>query len=158
MNPRIQGDIGERAAAAWLLRHDAVVAFPHGHSPDCDLWAEIDRAIYRIQVKTTTRFHNGRWVVTVSTSGGNQSWNHVVRLMDPSRCDYLFVLVGDGRQWFIPSGNIGGGRAICLGGRKYARFEVESSEPLVDRLHRQAARSRIFATRGDARVAKGIAL
>ena len=45
VNPRQQGDIGERAAAAWLLGKDAVVAYPFGHSPNWDVVAEIDAAI-----------------------------------------------------------------------------------------------------------------
>jgi hypothetical protein len=35
--------------------------------------------------------------------GRNQSWTGVVKRLDPARFDYLFVLVGDGRRWFIPS-------------------------------------------------------
>jgi len=66
----------------------------------------------------------------VSTSGGNQSWNRVVKLLDTSRFDYLFVLVGDGRRWFIPSDRVEGSTALRLGGPKYAEFEVERGEPI----------------------------
>ena len=41
--------------------------------------------------------------VTVCTRGGNQSWSGLVKRLDPTSCDYLFVLVGDGRRWFIPA-------------------------------------------------------
>ena len=68
--------------------------------------------------------------VRVSTSGGNQSWNRVVKLLDPSRFDYLFVLVGDGRRWFIPAERIEGGCGLRLGGPKYAEFEVERGDPI----------------------------
>ena len=130
--PRIQGDIGERAAAAWLLQQGYPVAYPFGHSPDCDLWTEIDRALYRVQVKTSTVLRKDRWEVSLRTSGGNQSWNRIVKLMDASRCDYLFVLVGDGRQWFMPSRDIGGGHSILLGGPKYASFEVDSNRSIEE--------------------------
>jgi hypothetical protein len=50
--------------------------------------------------------------------------------MDASRCDYLFVLVADGRRWFIPSDRVGGGNAILLGGPKYAGYEVKPGRPL----------------------------
>jgi hypothetical protein len=66
----------------------------------------------------------------VSTSGGNQSWNGVVKLLDTSRFDYLFVLVGDGRRWFIPAERVEGGTALRLGGPKYAEFEVERGDPI----------------------------
>jgi len=61
---------------------------------------------------------------------GNQSWNRIVKLLDPLRVDYLFVLVGDGRRWFIPSDRVGGGTGLRLGGPKYADFEVESGDPI----------------------------
>ena len=131
--PRVQGDIGERAAVAWLLNQGYTVAYPFGHSPDWDLVAEIDLTMYRIQVKTSTVFLKRRWDVRLSTSGGNQSWNRVVKLFHPSRCDYVFVLVGDGRQWFIPAAELGGGHVIRLGGPKYERFEVDSDRPIVER-------------------------
>jgi hypothetical protein len=56
-----------------------------------------------------------------------------VRRLDTSRCDYIFVHVGDGRPLFIPVRPLGGTTRIVLGGSKYAEFEVESSEPLSGR-------------------------
>jgi hypothetical protein len=89
----------------------------------------------------------------------NQSWNGLTKRLDASRCDYLFVLVGDGRRWFVPAQAFGGGRGIRLGGPKYAEYEVERGDPIPGSPHPESA-SRIGAlrTRGDARVAKGIAL
>jgi hypothetical protein len=58
------------------------------------------------------------WLASVR--GGNQSWTGIVKRMDASRCDYLFVHVGDGRRWFIPSERVEGTTSICLGGPKYA--------------------------------------
>ena len=62
--------------------------------------------------------------------GGNRSWSGVVKRFNASRCDWLFVLVGDGRRWFIPSGDVGGGTRVTLGGPKYAAFEIETGRPL----------------------------
>jgi hypothetical protein len=92
----------------------------------------------RIQVKSCRFRQNGRWAVAVCTRGGNQSWNGIVKRMDASRCDYLFVAVADGRRWFIPADAIGGGTAIRLGGPRYARYEVEPGPamPLSDGLER----------------------
>jgi hypothetical protein len=53
-----------------------------------------------------------------------------VKYLDPSRYDYLFVLVGDGRRWFIPSGDVAATSGLRLGGPKYARFEIEAGAPL----------------------------
>jgi hypothetical protein len=47
------------------------------------------------------------------------------------RCDYLFVLVGDGRRWLIPATVVEGTTSIALGGPKYAEYEVEAGRPFV---------------------------
>lgn len=131
ISPREQGDIGERAAAAWLLGQPHISVFvPFGHSPDTDLIALIDDRIVRVQVKTSTlHVKNGRFQVSLATRGGNQSWSGLVKRFSPNRCDYLFVLVADGRQWFIPSAVVEGGTGIVVGGPKYAAYEVERGRP-----------------------------
>jgi hypothetical protein len=106
---------------------------PVGHSPDVDLVADFGERIVRVQVKTCTFRRGNRWDVALATRGGNQSWTGLVKRMDASRCDYLFVHVGDGRRWFIPSTQLGGATVIRLGGPKYEAFEVEAGQPLQSR-------------------------
>jgi hypothetical protein len=130
LTPRKQGDLGELSALEWLVGHGYAVYLPLGHSPHCDLIAEDGPKLVRVQVKTSTVFRNGRWAITVCTRGGNQSWNGLVKRLDPSRIDYLFVVVGDGRRWFIPSSDIEGCTKVHLGGPKYAAFEVDLGRPL----------------------------
>jgi hypothetical protein len=131
MNPREQGDFGEFSAAQWLARRGATVAIPIGHSRDWDLLADLDGRPIRVQVKTSVcRSKPGRWAVTLCTRGGNQSWNGLVKRLDPSRCDYLFVHVGDGRRWFIPTRALECRSGLTLGGPKYAEFEVEPGAPI----------------------------
>ncbi|MDP1847257.1 MAG: group I intron-associated PD-(D/E)XK endonuclease [Solirubrobacteraceae bacterium] len=131
ISPCEQGDIGERAAAVWLLEQPHISVFvPFGHSPDTDLIAIIDNQIVRVQVKTSTlQLNNGRYQVSLATRGGNRSWSGLVERFSASRCEYLFVLVADGRQWFIPSAEVEGGTGIVVGGPKYAAFEVERGRP-----------------------------
>ncbi len=84
-----------------------------------------------MEVKTASwKNCRGRWEVTLATRGGNQSWSGKVKKFDPGRCDYLFVHVGDGRRWLIPTAALDGTSAICLGGPKYSEFEVETGSPL----------------------------
>jgi len=147
------------SAACWLASRGAHVAFPFGSSPFWDLIAELDGKLLRVQVKTSTCFRKGRWDVTVCTRGGNQSWNGLVKRLDGSRFDCLFVLVGDGRQWFIPSASVEGGSGLRLGGPKYAVFEVESGDPIRSRTsERRASKIDPPWLRGDARAAKGTRL
>jgi PD-(D/E)XK endonuclease len=152
MNTREQGDLGELSAMAWLAGQGAKLAIPVGHSPDWDLIAELGGRLLRVQVKTCTCWVKERWSVSLCTRGGNQSWSGLVKRLDASRCDFVFVLAGDGRRWFIPAAALGGGTGIQLGGPKYAEFEVQRGDPIP--------RSRIDvpSSRGDARVAKGAGL
>jgi PD-(D/E)XK endonuclease len=130
LTSREQGDFGELSAMAWLAFRGAHIAIPLGNNRHWDLIAELDSRVLRVQVKTGRCMRRGRWEVRVSTSGGNQSWNGVVKLLDTSRFDYLFVLVGDGRRWFIPAERVEGGTALRLGGPKYAEFEVERGDAI----------------------------
>jgi hypothetical protein len=119
------------SAALWFGGCGAAVFTPLLHSNrDYDLLVDWGDGVKRIQVKTSVCFRNGRWDVTVCTRGGNRSWSGLVKVLDPSRYDYLFVLVGDGRRWLIPAAAVAGGCGVTLGGPKYADYEIESGEPL----------------------------
>lgn len=135
MNPRRQGDLGEFSAMEWLGSRGYPVYFPIGHSPDCDLVTEIDGELLRVQVKTSrVLIKNGRYEVTLCTRGGNQSWNGLVKRFSSDRCDWLFVLIADGRRWFIPATAVDGGSGIVVGGPKYAAYEVDPGRPLAPAL------------------------
>ena len=135
-DPRGQGDQGERSAISWLLGRDLPVFMPIGHSPDVDLITLVDFQVVRVQVKTSTVFRKNRWDVAVCTRGGNQSWNGIVKYLDPSRYDRLFVLVADGRRWWIPAADVGGTASVRLAGPKYAEFEIDRGVPLRQPLPR----------------------
>jgi hypothetical protein len=130
LTPREQGDVGERAALYWLAGRGALISIPFGNSRHYDLVAELGEELIRVQVKTTTVRRRARWEVALCTRGGNRSWSGMSKLLDPRRFDYLFALVGDGRQWFIPSRRLGGGSSVALGGPKYREFEVERGDPI----------------------------
>src|SRR5215213_9633605 len=113
--PRIQGDFGELSAIVWLAGQGYPVFKPLFHSPNYDLVADLGDRLVRIEVKSTTQRRAGRWCVAVRTCGGNQSWNRVTKKLCADRCDFLFVAVGDGRRWFIPATDFGGGTLLLLG-------------------------------------------
>jgi Holliday junction resolvase-like predicted endonuclease len=130
MSPRKQGDLGELSAIDWLSAQGYALYLPLGHSPDVDLIALDAGRTLRVQVKTSTVYSNDRWHVMICTRGGNQSWNGLVKHFSAERCDRLFVLVADGRRWFIPSEQVCAGSGLTLGGPKYAAFEIEPGRPL----------------------------
>jgi PD-(D/E)XK endonuclease len=156
VHPREQGDFGELSALEWLVHAGAHVYLPLGHSPDCDLVADLDGRLVRVQVKTSRYARHGRWCVELGTHGGNQSWNGVVKRFSPLRSDFLFVHVADGRRWFIPADEVTGGRSIVLGGPKYARFEVDPGRPFPASLADQTLSSDV--PRWGSRAVKGTRL
>lgn len=110
----------------WFIRAGYSVFLPWGHSPDIDLVADDGGRLLRVQVKTSTHLQReGVYGVTVRTSGGNQSWNGLVKKLDPSRIDFLFVLVADGRRWLIPAAALKRCTSLTLVASKYAEYEVE---------------------------------
>ena len=149
-HPRQQGDLGEAAAIDWLTRIGACVAFPLFHSPDYDLIADLNGRLIRVQVKKSRRICNptGNYMLQLATSGGNQSWNGVVKMFDSARADFLFALVADGRRWFIPAEEIDGRRAISIGGAKYSEFQIGATAPFD---HADTGRSTLVGPRGGRR-------
>jgi PD-(D/E)XK nuclease superfamily protein len=130
------------SAMCWLASRGATVAIPVGHSPDHDLLADFGDQVVRVQVKTSSCWTGRRWSVSLATRGGNQSWSGLVKRLDVSRCDSLFVHVGDGRRWYIPAAALECTSGLTLGGPKYAEFEVEPGDPLPARMmSEEAARS-----------------
>ena len=114
----------------WLACQGARIYVPVGHSPDVDLIALVGERALRVEVKTSDHRIGERWGVLISTRGGNRSWNGLVKYFDPSRCDFLFVHVGDGRRWFIPTADLECRSQLTLGGAKYSEFEIEAGRPL----------------------------
>ena len=75
-------------------------------------------------------YRKGRFELTICTRSGNRSWSGLVKHFSPERCDWLLVLVADGRRWFIPAKEVEGGSGIRLGDPKHAAYEVEPGRPL----------------------------
>jgi hypothetical protein len=149
VNRRVQGDIGELSAMEWLASRGATVWVPSNHSPHIDLMAEWDDCLIRVQVKTSTfratikAGGEERWRVAICTNGGNRSWTGLTKKFDPAKVDYLFVLVGDGRRWFIPAHLVEAARSLALGGTKYSEFEIERGTPFEELVYGSAAANTI---------------
>ena len=143
----------------WLASQGASIYLPLGHSADVDLIADFGDRILRIEVKTSTcRSSRGRWNAMIATRGGNRSWTGLVKYFEPSRCDFLFVHVGDGRRWFIPTHALECKSGLTLGGPKYSEFEVEPGRPLTEQTAAlQSARPGEFRSGQTGRPVKALA-
>ncbi len=117
----------------WLTLAGAIVLKPLFENPHYDLVADWGDRIERVQVKTSTYSRAGRYEVALATCGGNQSWSGLVKRLDCSRIDALFVHVGDGRRWYIPVSALDGTRRIRVGGPKYAGYEIEAGSLIAGR-------------------------
>lgn len=134
----------------WLGSKGATVWAPFNHSPHVDLMAEWDDELIKVQVKTSTfrtikKSGDERWHIAIATNGGNRSWTGLTKKFEPAQVDYLFVLVGDGRRWFIPAGLVEAARSLSLGGRKYSEFEVERGTNLEAAVYSRDHLNRILS-------------
>lgn len=124
-NSKKQGDVGLGAAIAHLTQMGYTVCIPLTDSQDYDLVVEIDGKLLRVQVKTSTnKITSGAYAVGLRVLGGNQSWSGVSKLFDPTKVDALFILLDNGKRYFIPSDKIVGTSTISVGGTKYHEYEV----------------------------------
>ncbi len=131
-DPRRQGERGEQLAAAWFVDQGFDVFVPLLFTPrDFDFIVDVGEGPQLVQVKTSTQFRKQRWEIAVCTRGGNQSWSGVVKRLDASKYDLLFVHVADGRRWLIPAAAVRAGCSLRLGGPKYAEWEIERGLPLA---------------------------
>jgi hypothetical protein len=88
-----------------------------------------DRLV-RVGVRRCTSFRQQRWIVSICTRGGNQSWSGFVKRWEADRCEFLFVHVADGRRWWIPSDAIDSRNVVMLGGPKFADYEIDPGLPI----------------------------
>jgi hypothetical protein len=114
-NPRDQGLIGVTDAMAWFGARGWDVCVPLIDNQPYDLVVDDGAGLKKVQVKTTTyRSPRGRFVVQLSTHGGNQSY-HTKRYLDAALFDLLFVLTDGGDRYLVPSEAITAKTALTLG-------------------------------------------
>lgn len=115
MTNKEQGNIGETIAMCYygLLGYSvSKPIFEHSHY---DLIIDDGNELKRVQVKTSSFKSNKiSYEVSLKTSGGNQSWNRIVKKIDSSKVDLIFVYTMDGNIYEIPAININGQGCINL--------------------------------------------
>ena len=116
-NPREQGLIGLTDAIAWFGANGYGVLLPLIDAQPYDLVVESGDGLQRVQVKTTTvRSPHGVFVVSLTTSGGNQSF-HTRKPFDPTESELLYVLTDERVRYLIPTATIRSRTALNLGAR-----------------------------------------
>lgn len=117
-NSKKQGDIGLGTAIAWFTINGYTVCIPLTDSQDYDLVVEKNNDLERVQVRTTTvQEPSGGYQLNLRTSGGNQSWNKVIKTINSKTSDLLFAVADNGDCYMIPTNKITAKNAIVLGSK-----------------------------------------
>lgn len=115
MNRKRQGDVGVAMAIAYYASKGYNVSVPLTDATRYDLIVENGELI-RVQVKTTNqKTPHGVPCVTLSTQGGNQSWDGVIKRISSDETDVVFVYSMDGQMWEFPVSVCEGKRSLNLG-------------------------------------------
>ena len=99
-------------AASWFTMTGHDVAWP---LEPCryDLLVSCDGTTSRVQVKTSMRQRNGRWEVSLTTSGHPTARSPGRHHYDPEDIDAFFVITGHLDCYLIPIAQVAGLGAIC---------------------------------------------
>lgn len=123
-NSKKQGDAGLGVAISWFCVNGYDVYLPLTDSQDCDLIVENGEGLQKVQIRTTTyRQPSGSYAVELRTSGGNKSWNKVVKTVKDTDVDILFVVTKDGDRYLIPTSEFQNRSSITFG-EEYERYRL----------------------------------
>lgn len=105
-NTKKQGDAGLGKAICWFVSNGYNVSIPLTDSQDYDLVVENGSSLSKVQVKYTTYQDRGHYQANLSVKGGNRTSRGRIKVFDKSLVDYVFVITGEGTEYFIPTKDI----------------------------------------------------
>ena len=99
-----QGDICESFAIFYYTSLGFIVSKPINHSSYYDLIIDNGTVLKRVECKSSRFKANKKsYSVSLVTSGGNQSFNKLVKRIDSSKVDEIFIMDGDGYYYIFNS-------------------------------------------------------
>ena len=105
-NTKIQGCIGLGQAIAYFTKMGYTVSSPLNDSQDYDLVVEINKKLYKVQVKTTTiKSSSGYYQPYIRQTCKNTRRNYTKSATE-LEYDYLFVTTDNLENWFIPKNKV----------------------------------------------------
>lgn len=108
-----QGDTCESFATFYYTSLGCIVSKPLTHSPYYDLIVDTDGVLKKVECKSSRFKDNPKsYTVALGTTGGNQSWNKVVKKIDAKKVDEIFILDGDGNYYIYNSKDLDGRRSV----------------------------------------------
>lgn len=110
-----QGDLCESIAISYYIGKGFTVSKPINHSSDYDLIVDDGTSLKRVECKSSRYKHsNTSYSVALRTSGGNSSWNGVVKRLSHNTSDLIFIYTIDGNIYEIPTVILSGRNTINL--------------------------------------------
>ena len=111
---KAQGDNCEAFAVFYYASLGHTVSKPLNHSTYYDLIVDVDGVLKKVECKSSTHKQKNckSYTVSLRTTGGNQSWNKVVKKIDSSKVDEIFILDGDGYYYIYDSVKLHGKTAV----------------------------------------------
>ena len=108
-----QGDICEAFAIFYYTSLGYLVSKPLNHSSYYDLIIDIDGILKKVECKSSRHKPNEKsYLVELATKGGNQSWSKVIKKIDSTKVDEIFILDGDGYYYVYNSKELDGRRTV----------------------------------------------
>jgi len=126
-NSKKQGDAGLGQAIAYFTSKGYDVALPLTDSADWDIIVEIDGALKRVQVKTSSQLNeNGIMMFNANVTGGNKSGDKTNKLIDDQNWDLIFLHhLNTKKQALIPKESLTTRGQINIGGKKYSEYLID---------------------------------
>lgn len=99
-----QGDICESLAIFYYTSLGFIVSKPINHSSYYDLIIDDGKILKKVECKSSRFKANKKsYSVSLVTNGGNQSFNKIVKKIDSSKVDEIFIMDGDGHYYIFNS-------------------------------------------------------
>lgn len=123
-NTKIQGSIGLGQAIAYFTKMGYIVSLPLNDSQDYDLIVEINKKLYKVQVKTTTiKSLSGYYQPYIRQTCKNTKRNYT-KAATTLEYDYLFVTADNFESWFIPKEKIKNIKTSFVLNENYDKYKV----------------------------------
>lgn len=117
-----QGTVGVGAAVYEFTKRNWCVSIPVNDIQAYDLVVDDGTDLKKVQVKTTRFMPKGCYVVQLKSVRPNRTTN-IIKQIDNTSFDYLFVLCADESKYLIPSESITAKNSINLGNR-FAKYKL----------------------------------
>lgn len=116
-NSNMQGCAGLGKAIAHFTSLGYIVCLPLNDSQPYDLVIDDDSILHRVQVKTSKQIRRDKYVVGLRTT-----YRHTRENFDPSKYDLLFIALGDGREYLIPTSEVKTKTSLTIGNDEFKEF------------------------------------